>query len=188
MNLKRIALFFLGILTLSIFLPTTAGVYAAENSTIEKSITELNDQEFKEYQEELSEELEFYFSEVGYLDENNTYHVTNPELLVEEAKTNESASLLYKQYSASTEVVTTRSAGSFVKCIIGDQFSWAIDMINGNTLNSIANLLKDGAWDAAAGILSTALRQVSVAAGRSVNIAFSAASLALSAYSCRNEW
>ncbi|MGK9326705.1 hypothetical protein [Aerococcus urinaeequi] len=188
MNLKRIALFFLGILTLSIFLPTTASVYAAENSTTEKSITELNDREFKEYQEELSEELEFYFSKVGYLDENNNYHVTNPELLEEKAKTDESAALLYEQYNTSTEVATTRSAGSFVKCIIGDQFSWAIDMINGNTLNSIANLLKTGAWEAASNILSTALKQVSAAAGKSVSVAFSAASLALSAYSCRNEW
>jgi hypothetical protein len=61
-------------------------------------------------------------------------------------------------------------------------------MINGNTLNSIANLLKTGAWEAASNIFSTALKQISAAAGKSVSVAFSAASLALSAYSCRNEW
>lgn len=189
MNLKKsIILFFVSIMTLGIFTPlASAKAVDSQKSSNTTPISELSNEEI---QDMLAEELEFYFSEVGYLDENNEYHVTNPELLEEKINEgNEAADTLYSKASKNLEpTITTYGSKDFFGCVLGDQFAWVVEMIDGNTLNALASAMQSHAWNTAASILATALAQVSKVAGASVSIGFTVASLAISAYSCRNTW
>lgn len=45
--------------------------------------------------ETISNELEFYFSKVGHLDENNNYVITNPELLKERVNSGDKSAKKY---------------------------------------------------------------------------------------------
>lgn len=113
--------------------------------------------------------VEFYSGEVGEITENGTYTIINPNLLKNAAENDQYAKKLYNSYLNSQQIHLYNKK-EFANCVFKNQFAWLIDAFNGDT------------WKA----LGEALSYKSKAAGASVNIAFTTASLSLSAYNCRS--
>jgi hypothetical protein len=191
MKSKKIVYILLAILTFSIFAPlgqVSANEVNREDIYQEgRDISTLTDEELEIYTDDLAKELEFYFSEVGYLDENNNYHVTNPELLEEKAKINESAKALYEA-SRQQKMVQPYGIKEGVSCVVGDQYGWVLDLMDGEYLDAIAAQLANGAYNAAAKILKEALLLVSKKAGNAVVPVFTVADWAVSLYKCRGSF
>jgi len=186
--LRTIVMFFSSLMLATILAPTGA-VLAQENNN-NSEYEPPTEEEIEQLAQEAAEELELYFGKIGRLDEDGNYQIVNPELLKEEANTdNKEAQALYQMYLENEgESVQPFGVGDFVSCTLQDNFSWAINLINGNTLVGLTEALASGAWSTAGNILATALAQASAVAGRSINIAFATASLAVSAYNCRSAW
>lgn len=186
--LRAVMVFFSSLMLATILVPTGA-VFAQENSN-ESGYEPPTEEEMEQLSKEAAEQLELYFGKIGRLDEDGNYRIVNPELLEKEANTgNKEAQALYQMYLENESIgAQPFSVGEFVSCTLQDNFSWAINLINGNTLVGLTEAMASGAWSTAGNILATALAQASAAAGRSINIAFATASLAVSAYNCRNAW
>lgn len=188
--MKKFIYIFLSVLTFSIFAPlgqVTANEINKEDIYREgRDISSLTEEEREYYIADLARELEFYFSEVGYLDENNEYHVTNSELLEGKISDDESASLLYQAGQQNNIQVYGVKEG--ITCVIGDQYGWVLDLMDGNYLNAIASQLGSGAYRAAAEILEQALLLVSKKVGSKVVPVMNAADWAVSLYKCRGEF
>ncbi|HFU4001531.1 TPA: hypothetical protein ACGO3D_001659 [Streptococcus suis] len=168
------------IMLLSILIPALMGastpVFANsnENSFVAENISQ-------EDVELLASEIEFYFNDVGKLDLNGNYKITNPKLLKQKALSgDEIAQELYNSYF---EKVYYRSASDFGMCIIKDYLSPFIDIINGRYWNGFIGAIKSEAWDQAAILL---LKVVGKGTTRS-NILSLAGQLAWAAYNCRSK-
>lgn len=131
--------------------------------------------------DELASELKFYFEDVGYLDEDGNYYITNSLLLEERANTgDENAKILLDLYFERQN----KSAKDFAVCIAKDYFGVYIDLLNGNLFDAFIGKVKSKAWyEAAKIILKVAGKSVSKA-----NIVATAGQLAVAAYNCRGQW
>ncbi len=136
---------------------------------------------------ELSKQLEFYFGEVGEINENGEYIITNPDLLEDVSNNDQYAKELYDSYLSSKQI-HLYSKKEFANCVVEDQLAWLFDALDGKILQALGEAMATHAWNTAGKILSTALSYAGKAAGASVSIAFTAGSLAVSAYQCRNFW
>lgn len=148
------------------------------NDTIcNESTQELDENELAYY-------LELYFSKIGKIDENGNYYIINASILDLESHYNPYAGKMLEEYYDRQN----RSAYSFGKCVLGDQFGWAIDLIKGDTWSALGKAMAAGSWSLAGKILKNALTYVSKIAGKTVGAAFTVASLAYSAYVCRAQF
>lgn len=130
----------------------------------------------------LASEIEFYFQEVGEINSEGEYQITNPQLLRQKALSgDDTARELYNSYF---EKVYYRSASDFGMCIVKDYFSPFIDIINGRYWNAFVGALKSEAWDQAAILL---LKVAGKGTSRA-NIVALAGQLAWAAYKCRSKW
>ncbi|MCI5971463.1 MAG: hypothetical protein MRZ08_00350 [Anaerococcus sp.] len=131
--------------------------------------------------DELVSELKFYFEDVGYLDKDGNYYITNNLLLEERANTgDENAKVLLELYFERQN----RSAGDFAVCIAKDYLGVYIDLLNGNGWNAFVGYVNGELWEEAAKIILSIL-------GKSVskaNVVATAGQLAWAAYNCRGEW
>ncbi|MDW8704457.1 hypothetical protein Q7W23_09400 [Streptococcus suis] len=129
----------------------------------------------------LEAELEFYFKEVGYIDGNGVYQITNPNLLLEKAKSgDQNARKLYQGYIASL----MRTPYDFAKCVVSNYFGIFIDIANGRLLDALAKDLQSEAWNRAA---MTILKLLGKSTSKA-NVLATAAELAIAAYNCRGKW
>lgn len=105
-----------GVLLLGFSVLTSVGtsVYATENLDNDATSLELSlDEQLQA--EQLAKDLEFYFEKIGTVQENGTYVITNIALLEERVNQGDTyAKNLYNAYL----VPTTRSAGSYAKCVL----------------------------------------------------------------------
>ena len=77
---------------------------------------------------ELSKELEFYFNEIGCIDDTENYTINNINPLKERAKlVDETAKSLLEAYNEKM----LRSLADFGKCILKDYFGVYIDLVQG---------------------------------------------------------
>lgn len=133
----------------------------------------------------IANELKFYFDEIGHIEETGDYVITNPELLKQKANSGDIyANEILKEYNYRNQI-STRSAKDVLYCAVKDQYSWAVDLLSGKTLDALAHALASGAWTAAGKILSVAIKQASKLAGKAVGWAYTGASIAYSVYKCR---
>ncbi|HII4440539.1 hypothetical protein P5F04_08255 [Clostridium perfringens] len=141
--------------------------------------------------ETISNELEFYFSKVGHLDENNNYVITNPELLKERANSGDKgAKKLYtayiqKQYNYTG--IRPRSYFEFGKCILYSYLGPIYELMDGKFAQALGAQVASDSWRAAGTILKMALSEASKIAGKTVGGAFAVAELAYYAYTCRGK-
>ena len=136
----------------------------------------------------LEEELKFYFEEVGYLNEENEYIVTNPELLEKRIENgDEVAKDLYELNLAYTsdygDEYQTYGQIDYGYCILRDYFGVYADLISGKLIDSFVGYVQGKAWSAAAKLLIKATGAVASKA----NIVIMAGQIAVAAYNCRGE-
>lgn len=130
---------------------------------------------------ELASELKFYFEDVGYLDKDGNYYITNGLLLEERANTgDENAKALLNLYFERQ----SRSARDFSVCIAKDYFGVYIDLLNGNLWDAFVGYVKGEAWTEAAKIIL----KVAGKSASKANVVATAGQLAVAAYNCRGEW
>ncbi|MDN6194434.1 MAG: hypothetical protein L0I88_05295 [Alkalibacterium sp.] len=128
-------------------------------SGISSSLTfasEVEDNEQNYTQEEveaLAKELQFYFEEVGHVDDNGNYHIDNYELLKEKAESGDvTAQGLVEQINYENQVkenqgyVTTYSLYDYAGCILANFFGTEIALINGDLINNVMGQIEKGAW------------------------------------------
>lgn len=131
--------------------------------------------------DELVSELKFYFEDVGYLDKDGNYYITNNLLLEERANTGDkNAKVLLNLYFERQN----RSAKDFSVCIAKDYFGVYIDLLNGNLWDAFVGYVKGEAWTEAAKIIL----KVAGKSASKANIVATAGQLAVAAYNCRGEW
>lgn len=130
---------------------------------------------------ELASELKFYFEDVGYLDKDGNYYISNSSLLEDRANQgDENAKFLLDLYFERQN----RSAKDFAVCIAKDYLGVYIDLLNGNGWNAFVGYVNGELWEEAAKIiLSIVGKSVSKA-----NVVATAGQLAWAAYNCRGEW
>ncbi|WP_105301337.1 hypothetical protein [Anaerococcus marasmi] len=168
--MKKLMSFILALfMTLGSIVPTVAMASGVDE----------NDSDSEVY--ELASELKFYFEEVGYLDKDGNYYITNSSLLEDRANQgDENAKLLLDLYFERQN----RSAKDFAVCIAKDYFGVYIDLLNGNLFDAFVGKVKSKAWyEAAKIILKVAGKSASKA-----NIVTTAGEVAVAAYNCRGEW
>ncbi|MGT2799881.1 hypothetical protein [Streptococcus marmotae] len=133
----------------------------------------------------LSSELEFYFNQVGHIDGNGNYQITNPELLLERANSGDIyAQQLYEAYKIRISKRRKRSAADFGMCVLRDYFGVYIDIANGQFWKAFTMDLENALWEKAAG---TVLKLLGKSASKA-NVLATAGQLALAAYNCRSKW
>lgn len=143
--------------------------------------SEINENDNSSEVYELASELKFYFEDVGYLDEDGNYYITNSSLLEDRAnKGDENAKVLLDLYFERQN----RSAKDFAVCIAKDYLGIYIDLLNGNLWDAFVGYVKGEAWTQAAKII---LKVVGKSASKA-NIVATAGQLAVAAYNCRGEW
>lgn len=131
--------------------------------------------------EELSKELEFYFDEIGHIDDNGNYIINNINPLKERAKAgDETAKDLLEAYNEKM----FRSPADFGKCILKDYFGVYIDLVQGKLWDAFIGYVQREAWTEAAKIV---LKIVGKSASKA-NLVATAGQLALAAYNCKAEW
>lgn len=161
-KLKKIFIFALSLLLLFPILGQT--IQASAQSDNDVSYTQ-------EDVDNLAHELEVYFSEVGHLNNNNEYVISDQESFISKVK------------SDGFDMYQTRGAKEFGICILKDQVGPYLDLLSGDIIGSIANYLKGEAWDEAARLI---LKYVGLT-GKKLNAGVLAAGLAASAFGCRGE-
>lgn len=103
----------------------------------------------------VAKELQFYFEEIGHLDENGNYYIHDYERLNEKAKTgDETAQGLIAQINYEDQnQIGTQNLEEYVRCILAEQFSTEIALVSGDLVNSVMGAIEDGAWQVAARIV-----------------------------------
>lgn len=155
---------------------------------------EYTEKELEELTNEIAEELEFYFSEIGEIDKHGKYTVTNPELLRQEInKGNPIAIELYQANSITQEprndgMISTLSTMDFIYCTVGEEYAWIGTLLSGQTVRALTEALASGAWTTAGKILARAALEIGPKVSKSVNLAFAAVSWSVSAYKCRGKF
>lgn len=175
---------------LSVVVSTIFPVMTASADTVDDE--DLSD----ELVQELSEELGFYFGEVGELTEDGEYVVHNLELLQERAETgDEYAGLVYERFVQSESsvvsseqpiadpgnLVTTNNLGvDFTRCVLDETFGFYIGLFSGDLIQTLAGLLSDQAFAAAANLIISFVPSL---AGQSTVVGI-AANLAVASATC----
>ncbi|MGN9866366.1 hypothetical protein [Bacillus swezeyi] len=138
----------------------------------------------------ISEELKFYFEEVGEVDSNGVYRIKNMELLKERSQAGDTTATnvleIYQDTSVNKEShgISTRSAKAFAKCVVG-KFQESYGYIaRGFLTGAVYKYIKNKQWDLAARLMFKTLR----AAGFKANIAGLAAEAAIYGFQCRGKW
>ncbi len=132
--------------------------------------------------EKYADELKFYFETVGHFQKDGKYIITDYYLLKQKALSgDEFAKILILEYE-------NRSLKSFLWCIAKDQSYGILDFLDGDKEKALITALSGGSWYAAGKILYNAMKQVGKLAGKVTSGFFTVASLAMSAYSCRDEY
>ncbi|MBL7576426.1 hypothetical protein SAMN00017477_0073 [Peptoniphilus asaccharolyticus DSM 20463] len=157
-----------------------------------EELEKLNENELKDY---LAYTLELYFSKIGHINKDGIYIIDNPELLLKQAEEGDEVAMqLYNIHNHgdtnyNTYVLYSYTGhDAFWKCVLKDQFAWLLDFMNGDMLHGLGHALQTGAWQAASEIMTQAVKMASKTAGKAVGWVYTAASVAMSAYICRNEW
>lgn len=129
---------------------------------------------------QVADELEFYFEEVGQIDQNGNYSVHNYDLLLEKAESgDETAQALVQQINQAQPA----SATDYAQCILADYFGTEIALLQGDLVDAVVSEIQSGSWQAAAEII---LISIGDTAGKA-NIVATATQLALAASTCSSE-
>ena len=173
-KLKKIIIPLIVILTLvGVLAPAATTVSANTQSTTEHS---------REDVEELAEALQFYFDDIGHINNEGEYEVINPSLLQERAANGSVADQqLLEMYLA--KHAQSRGVVDYGACVITDYFGVYVDLLTGDLLDAFIGHLQSEAWKAAAGILLDVIGETGVTPSAIVT----AAQVASAAYSCRDE-
>lgn len=132
-------------------------------------------------EEELSKELEFYFNEIGHIDDNGNYTINNIVPLKERAESgDETAKSLLEAHNEKM----FRSRVDFGKCILKDYFGVYIDLIQGKLWDAFIGSVQREAWTESAKIVLKVLGK----SASKANLVAIAGQLALAAYNCKAEW
>ena len=156
------------------------------------TITFANSRDFDSEDEIIENELKFYFSEVGYLDKNGKYIITNPSILKERAdRGDEQANKLYLAYYfkevKKVDEFNKNGYLDFGKCILYKYLGPVYELMDGKFAEALASQVASDSWRAAGKILKMAISEASKIAGRTIGGAFTVAELAYYAYTCRDE-
>lgn len=165
------------------------GITASADTVDDKEIPD-------ELSQELSEEFEFYFGEVGELTENGEYIVHDLELLRERAESgDEYAGLVYERFVQSQSpvglpeqpiagpgnaVTANNAAVDFGRCVLDETFGFYIGLLSGDIIQTMVGYLSDQAWSAAANLI---IRYAPRLAGQSTAVGI-AANLAVASATC----
>lgn len=168
---------------LSLFFAVSLGLTPIVNCTFDSNkvyATKKNDEE--DVISSYAEELKFYFETVGHFDDSGNYVVTNLYLLKQKALSGDDFAKFV------LHSVRTRSLNTFLWCVLKDQTYGVLDFLDGEARKGLITALAGGSWLAAGKIIYSAMIQVGKDSGKATNIFFTAASIAISVYSCRNEY
>ncbi|OTO05337.1 hypothetical protein [Enterococcus sp. 5B3_DIV0040] len=178
---KFLSLFGILLIGFSVLVGAGTSVYATENLDNGATSLELSSDEQLQT-EQLAKDLEFYFEKIGIIQENGTYVITNVVLLEERANQGDMyAKKLFDVYLAPT----TRSAGSYAKCVLVSvsPVSYLSDVmaaLEAFTGKGVGEALKSlGAWGAARIIVKTLTKL-----GMNTSVAGIAAQLATALVTC----
>ncbi|EHI69120.1 hypothetical protein ACVRY7_01990 [Streptococcus ictaluri] len=161
----------------TIFSPISVVVSA---QTVETEMVEYSDNEIKA----VAEELKFYFSEAGYLDDDGVYHVTNPELIKQKADSgSDEVQDLYDLYLSRNAPIYYKSGRDFIVCIARDYFGVYIDILNGNVISALQGYVLSQQWERAAFYF---LQLIGKSTSKA-NIVATAGQLAVAVYNCRSK-
>lgn len=179
MKIKSKVILFAMLLTLIAPSLLQSSIIVSANTQTELVVTDEIKQEDIDL---LAAELEFYFKEIGKINQNGEYQIVNPQVLRSKALGgDETAKDLYGSY---VERVYTRSASDFGMCIVKEYFSPFIDIVNGRSWSAFVGYLKAEAWDQAAILLL----KVAGKSTTKANIVSLAGQIAWAAYKCRSKW
>lgn len=170
------------LLSLAVFLISFSGVFSSLTFAAEKKESKENFSQ--EEIDAVAEEIQFYFEEVGQLDENGNYHIHNYELLEEKANSgDETAQGFIEQINFNAQengIATPANLQDYAGCILSNFFGTEIALISGDLINSVVGYINDGAWQAVARIV---LESIGGSVSKA-NIVSSAAQLAIYAGYC----
>lgn len=178
---KFFSLFGVLLIGFSVLVGAGTSAYAAENFDNDATSLELNSDEQLQV-EQLAKDLEFYFEKIGTIQENGAYIITNMALL--EERTNQGDAYAKKLFNAYL-APTTRSAGSYAKCVLVSvsPVSYLNDVmaaLEAFTGKGVGEALKSlGAWGAAKIIVKTLTKL-----GMHASVAGIAAQLATALVTC----
>lgn len=107
-------------------------------------------EEFTEEEvEAVAKEMQFYFEEVGSLDENGNYVVHDYERLKQRADSGDETAqgvLAQTDYEAQKTEISPYGLVDYSKCVLANYFGTEIALVNGDLANSIAGAVERGAW------------------------------------------
>lgn len=138
--------------------------------------------DYEKILDEVTDNLELYFSKIGYFNEYDEYVVKDFYLLIKKA--NEGDFLAKKILSASTK----KSLGSVITCVFKDQAAPILYALNGQQREALLTALAQGSWRTAAGILLTAAKSVGGKFFAGVSGVLAIVDIGMSLYACRNEF
>ena len=160
----------------------TPSVSATENTSYSKDDLEQIEQ--------ISEELEFYFEEIGELKADGSYQINDLEALNERLDAGDpTAEKVYEIYTqtsqpSSSSSYQTQSASSFANCVVGKfQDSYGA-IARGFLTGAIYQYIKNKQWDLAARLMFNTLK----AAGFKTNVAGLAVEAGIYGFQCRGKW
>lgn len=165
------------LLLLSTFILISGGLFSSISYA-----SETNDNFTQKQVEQVAEELEFYFSEVGHIDGNGNYIITNTQLLQEKANQgDETANAVLQSISQST--IQPTSWQDYAQCILFEHFGTQIDLLTGDLLDAFISELQSQAWVQAAEIVLKAIGNTATNA----NAVALSVQLAIAASTCNSE-
>lgn len=132
--------------------------------------------------DEVADNLELYFSKIGYFNEYDEYVVKDFYLLMKRA--NEGDFLAKKILSASKQ----KSLGSLITCVFKDQAAPILYALNGQQREALIMALAQGSWKTAAGILLKAAKSVGGKFFAGVAGVLAIVDIGMSLYTCRDEF